>query len=171
MTNIETMLTARQVKEKLNVSAQMSGIYFREFEKVTNTKIKTVGRTGRSFSPEQVQVLLMARNIVQSDSTVTVAGAMQRAVGVSKTPLENVKPIDSSGISLDSLRTLLSESQEDLILEVRSLKEEVKGLRAEVPNSKTSTPPEIIKKTDAATEHGLIVRTAIWVESLLKRLR
>jgi NACalpha-BTF3-like transcription factor len=171
MNDSEMMLSARQVQEKLDVSSQMSGIYYRELEKVTNTKIKTMGRTGRSFNSEQVQILLMARNIVQSDSKITVSEAMARAVGVSKMPLESVKPTDSPGVSLENLKTALREAQKDLIDEVVSLKEEVKGLRGDIALQKSSNPGLENNKIVREEKLSLIVRIAIRVDTWFKKFR
>lgn len=180
MTESEMMLTARQVQEQLGVSSQMAGIYYRELEKITNVKIKTVGRTGRSFTPEQVKVLMMARNIVRSDSTITVSEAMSRAVGLSQMPLEAVDATDTPGLSIQALKTALSEAQQPLLDEIRSLREEVAGLRSDIKSSEKSLPALENKVLESSGEeshslvkadnwqHGPIVRLALWLEQKLR---
>ncbi len=181
MSDNEVLLTASQVAAELRCSGQMAGIYYREFEKVTNTKIKTVGRTGRSFSPEQVRVLVMARNIVRSDSSVTVAEAMQRAVGVSQMPLEPVTLTDTAGMSLDALTGALRAAQQPLLDELRVMRVEVSALRAEVAmlkgdplsfaaaNQKDLAPVEVKPAGSEQHGHGLLVRFATWLELKLGR--
>lgn len=172
MSDNEVLLTASQVAAELGCSGQMAGIYFRAFEKTTNTKIKTAGRTGRSFAPEQVRVLVMARNIVRSDSSVTVAEAVQRAVSVSQMPLEPVALTDTAGMSLEALTATLRVVQQPLLDELRVMRVEVSGLRAEVAAMKQLPQAGAMDRSAAADQQpGLIVRAAMRLDGWLKRLR
>lgn len=165
------LYSARQVTEALGCSSQMAGKYFQAFEKVTREKIKTQGRDGRQFSREQRDVLLHARNIVRSDSSMTVLEAVKRAVGVSAVPVDLVTT-DKPGLSLDALRTALGEAQQPLLNEVRALRQDLARLAA--PAQQGAGTDETRSREEQGDDHargGLLVRAATRLEGWLKRFR
>ncbi len=170
MSNPEVLYSARQVTEALGCSSQMAGKYFQALEKVTRTKIKTQGRDGRQFSREQRDVLLAARNIVRSDSAMTVENAIRRAVGLSAMPVDMVTT-DTPGISLDALSAALSRSQQPLLDEVRALRQDLARLSSTAESETTKKEPGSGEKQDDRERHGLMVRFALWLEGRLQRLR
>jgi hypothetical protein len=141
----------------------MAGKYFQALEKITNTKIKKHGREGRQFDSPTRDVLLTAREIVRSNSGVTVENAVRRALSLSQVPLEN--EVLSVGTEIDFLRfkTLLSEAiTAPLREELKEIKVELAALRAD--NQALRQGRELADPAKAKTHHSLLVRFALWVE-------
>jgi hypothetical protein len=168
MSESEMLYTARQVTESLECSPQMAGKYFQALEKITNKKIKKHGREGRQFDSPTRDVLLAARDIVRSSSGVTVEDAVRRALSLSQVPLEN--EVLSVGTEIDFLRfkTLLGEAiTAPLREELKEIKVELAALRAD--NQALRQDRELVDLAKDKTQHGILTRAAMWIESLLRR--
>ncbi len=161
------LYTARQVTEALDCSPQMAGKYFQALEKITNTKIKKHGREGRQFDGPTRDVLLTAREIVRSNSGVTVEDAVRRALSLSQVPLAN--EVLSVGTEIDFLRfkTLLSEAiTAPLRDELKEIKTELAALRAD--NQALRQDRELADPAKAETQHSPLIRLLIRLESFLR---
>jgi regulator of replication initiation timing len=170
MSESQVFYSARQVTEALDCSPQMAGKYFQAFEKITKTKIKTHGRDGRQFDSPTRDVLVVSRDIVRSNNGVTVEDAVRRALSLSQIPLEVELSTNTQGLQAQQLIDALRASQEPLLNELRDIKLELQALRAR--DTELKQPQTTQEKTPSAreeTEHGLLVRLALWVERSVGR--
>ncbi len=156
----EQVYSAREVAQQLGLAAAMVRRYASAYEQIVGEKIGLHPRDGRLFSQQQLDVLLAARALVQRDST-SVEAAVAQALQRPETALA-VKVQSSDGLTLDALTAALSRSQQPLLDEVRELRRELAEIRA--------LPPAPGRKEQGDGERpGVLVRAALWLESLLRR--
>jgi hypothetical protein len=169
MSESQVFYSARQVTEALGCSPQMAGKYFQALEKITKTKIKTHGRDGRQFDSPTRDVLVSARDIVRSNNGVTVEDAVRRALSLSQIPLEAELTTNAQGLQAQQLIDALRTSQEPLLNELRDIKLELQALRVrDTELQRLQTTQEKSTSATEETEHGLLVRLALWLERRIK---
>ena len=165
MSEAETLYSARQLSDELEITLQMLSKYAQAYTKLTKRQISKKGRDGRHFTSEQREVIKNAREMVRSNTGVTVEDAIKRALIFDLEPLEVETWGDSSGIDLERLKTALSESvTAPIVTEMQILRTEISALRAE------SQPRVEIPTTKEGDEqeHGLLVRLAIRIERIFR---
>jgi hypothetical protein len=170
MAEVEMLFSARQLSDELEITLQMLSKYAQAYTKLTKQQIKKQGREGRHFTPEQREVIKNARDMVRNQTGTTVEDAMKRALVFDSAALEVESWGDTTGFDLDRLKQALNESvTAPLIGEIQALRGEVAELshsRAEIKNS--SEPGAAAQENDLSN-HGVLVRFSLWLESLLRR--
>lgn len=120
-------------------------------------------------------MLLEARDIVRSHSGVTVEDAVRRALSLSQMPLENEVLGAGTEIDLQRLKTVLSEAitaplrdeLRDNRRQLEDIKVELAALRAD--NQALRQGRELPAPVKDETQHGILTRTAIWIEQKIRR--
>ncbi len=170
MAETEMLCSARQLSDELEITLQMLSKYAQAYTKLTKRQIKKQGRDGRHFTAEQREVMKNARDMVRNQTGTTVEDAMKRALVFDSAALEVESWGDTTGFDLDRLKQALNESvTAPLIGEIQALRDEVAELshsRAEIRNS--SELGAAAQENDLSN-HGVLVRFSLWLESLLRR--
>jgi hypothetical protein len=176
MAEVEMLYSARQLSDELGITLQMLSKYAQAYTKLTKRQIKKQGRDGRHFTPEQREVIKNARDMVRTQTGMTVEDAMKRALVFDSAALEVESWGDTTGFDLDRLKQALNEAvTAPLIGEIQALRLEVQELKQ---GRELSQPAAEIKNSSAPVEqsspapdkhHGLLVKFSIWLESLLRR--
>jgi hypothetical protein len=169
MTETEMLYSARQLSDELEITLQMLSKYAQAYTKLTKRQIKKQGRDGRHFTAEQREVIKNARDLVRTQTGTTVEDAMKRALVFDSAALEVESWGDTTGFDLDRLKQALNEAvTAPLIGEIQALRNEVQELKQ---GRELSQPAAEIKNSAESIDrrHGLLVRLAMRVESLLRR--
>jgi DNA-binding transcriptional regulator YhcF (GntR family) len=165
MSEAETLYSARQLADELEITLQMLSKYAQAYTKLTKQQISKKGRDGRHFTGEQREVIKNAREMVRSNTGVTVEDAIKRALIFDLEPLEVETWGGSLGIDLERLKTALSESvTAPIVTEMQTLRTEIAALRAE---NRQRVEISTTKKDDEY-KHGLLVRLAMRIETIFR---
>lgn len=139
MSDLEQIFSARQVAERLGLSAAMVRRYGAALEEITGQPIRQHARDGRQYSAEQMNVLIRAKGFVEANARLSVSQALQLALGE---PPSVATPAVAEGTGTAS--QALSEALERTLLpELRALREEVSGLRLELEKQRAVRPAAI----------------------------
>jgi hypothetical protein len=167
-TNSEIMLSTADVSKRLKVGSAMVRKWAIAYEKITGDKVKLRSkRDGREFSASQVAVISAAKKYVD-DEGVKVDTALKIVLGQTELVPTALDASAESSDSLEVLKEYLAQNDKTSQL----LLEEIRGLRqdlsqpAEIKNS--SAPVEQLSPAPDK-QHGLLVRLAMRLESLLRR--
>jgi hypothetical protein len=174
--NSEVMLSTADVSKRLKVGSAMVRKWAIAYEAATGDKVKLRSkRDGREFSPSQVSLIAAAKKYVDLEG-VKVETALKMALG--QTELVSMA-LDASAEGSDSLEVLKEflarndETTQLLLEEIRGLREDLKRsegreLSQPAPEIKNN-PPQRIEEPAEDKHHGLLVRLAMRLESLLRR--
>jgi hypothetical protein len=169
------MSSTADVAKRLSVGAAMVRKWAIAYEDATGDKVRLRSkRDGREFSASQVDVISRAKRYVDREG-VKIDTALKMALGQAElVPAALDASAEDSG-SLELLKEFLARNDETnqlLLQEIKGLREDLRQSqarellqsRAEIKNS--SGPVENFA-TDK--QHGLLVRLALRLESLLRR--
>lgn len=161
----EKLYTAREVAAELGLGAAMLRRYASTYETVSGDAITLHRRDGRLFTETQVRVLTSVRSLVMTTNT-DVETAVRQAL---EQPLTSapVALAQSSALTADSLIQALTAAQtaanEPLLAELRGVREALERLE---PTSQTE---KLNSLETSETQHGPVVRFALWLERRLRR--
>jgi hypothetical protein len=138
------------------------------YEAVTSDNVRLRSkRDGREFSASQVDIISRAKKYVDHEG-VKVEIALKMALGQTElvsTALDaSVKGTDG----LEIFKEFLARNDETNQL----LLQEIRGLREDLKQSQVrelSQPSAERNKSEDKPQHGILTRTAMWIESLLRR--
>jgi hypothetical protein len=166
MAEVEMLFSARHLSDELGITLQMLSKYAQAYTKLTKRQIKKQGRDGRHFTSEQREVIKNARDMVRTQTGMTVDEAMKRALVFDSAALEVESWGDTTGFDLDRLKQALNESVTlPLVAELQELRAEVRVLQEQ---RQLEAPKIDSEARQEAQQHGLLVRLAMWVERRLK---
>jgi hypothetical protein len=172
MAEVEMLYSARQLSDELEITLQMLSKYAQTYTKLTKRQIKKQGRDGRHFTPEQREVIKNARDMVRTQTGMTVEDAMKRALVFDSAALEVESWGDTTGFDLDRLKQALNEAvTAPLIGEIQALRLEVQELKQ---GRELSQPAAEIKNPagpadEDKRQHSLFVRLAMKLESWVRK--
>ncbi len=185
------LISARQLADTLGITAQMLSKYVQAYTKLTKQQIMKQGRNGRHFNAQQVEVIKNARDMVRSNTGVTVDDAMKRALMFDPVPAAVELGTPGAPVDLAQLDGLLRAALRDevttpLIAEMQVLRTEIAELRHEaIGKGPANTRPVVFGAEEWATDpldaprqvespaddrpHSLFIRMALRIESWLRR--
>jgi hypothetical protein len=167
MAEVEMLFSARHLSDELGITLQMLSKYAQAYTKLTKRQIKKQGRDGRHFTSEQREVIKNARDMVRTQTGMTVDEAMKRALVFDSAALEVESWGDTTGFDLDRLKQALNESVTlPLVAEIKALRIEVQELRE---SGQTNKPAAKKNKSIENKQHSPLIRLLIRFESLLRR--
>lgn len=169
MSATEQVFTAKQVSERLGLSSAMTRRYGAALEQITGEPIRQHPRDGRQYRADQVEAMMRAKAFVEANARLSVAQALTLALGeapVVATPAVAEGPGNMSQALSEALeRTLLPELRalrEEVVGlradrdEVQALRAEVAELRAEVATQKALPPAASAERVDRVIELEMI---------------
>jgi hypothetical protein len=178
----EKLTTAKETARALGLGAAMLRRYASTYEAVSGDSITVHRRDGRLFTEEQVQVLTAARSLVMTtnvDVETAVRGALDKPLEVAPVALAQSSALGSE-VLIKTLTDAQREANAPLLGELRSIRAALE--RLETSQTTQLVEPETaarVKQLDnlAATaretaetsEHGPVVRFALWLERVLRR--
>jgi len=170
MVQAETLYSARQLADELGITLQMLSVYAKCYTQLTKTQISKQGRLGRHFSESQRQVIKNAREMVQTNSGMTVSEAMRKALVFDADSLEAPVQVNGAQLDLAALKRAFSEALRQevtapLVAEVKALRQEVVELK-EGPRKSIEQIAQPVKN-DA--QDGVLTRLAKRLEKWLGR--
>jgi hypothetical protein len=169
MAEVEMLFSARHLSNELGITLQMLSKYAQAYTKLTKRQIKKQGRDGRHFTSEQREVIKNARDMVRTQTGMTVDEAMKRALVFDSAALEVESWGDTTGFDLDRLKQALNEAVTlPLIGEIQALRLEVQELKQARELSQPAAA-EIKNPAQREKNHSLLVRLIIRLESFLRR--
>jgi hypothetical protein len=165
----EVMLSTADVSKRLKVGAAMVRKWAIAYEAATGDKVRLRSkRDGREFSASQVDVISRAKKFVDHER-VKVETALKMALGQSELVPVALYTGHEGSDSLEVLKEFLVLSNETTQL----LLEEIRGLRQDLSHSpakiKNPGPVEQSSPAEADRQHGILVKLAMRLESLLNR--
>ena len=178
----EHLYSTREVASELGLGAAMLRRYASTYEAVSGDEITVHRRDGRLFTEAQVKVLSQARALVMQTS-VDVETAVKQALDK---PLQ-AAPValaqssaPGSGTLIAALTAAQREANAPLLSELRGIRESLErleGLQAnQLIEPKTAAQVKqlddleaVARETAQTSEHGPVVRFALWLERLLRR--
>ncbi len=163
------MLSTADVSKRLKVGSAMVRKWAIAYEKITGDKVKLRSkRDGREFSASQVAVISAAKKYVD-DEGVKVDTALKIVLGQTELVPTALDASAESSDSLEVLKEYLARSDKTSQL----LLEEIRGLRQDLSHSpakiKNPGPVEQSSPAEADRQHGILVKLAMRLESLLNR--
>ncbi len=163
------MLSTADVSKRLKVGAAMVRKWAIAYEAATGDKVRLRSkRDGREFSASQVDVISRAKKFVDHER-VKVETALKMALGQSELVPVALYTGHEGSDSLEVLKEFLVLSNETTQL----LLEEIRGLRQDLSHSpakiKNPGPVEQSSPAEADRQHGILVKLAMRLESLLNR--
>lgn len=178
----EQLHTAREVATELGLGAAMLRRYASTYEAVSGDVITVHRRDGRLFTGEQLAVLRKARALVMRTNT-DVETAIKTALEQPVTG-DTVALAQSSALEFTTLLQALTDANKaatkPLLDEMKLLREQVEKqstLIAELAEARALPPPATPERIDraikvemqAASDDGLMVKAARWLERRLRR--
>lgn len=155
----DVMLEAGAAAEQVGVSASGLRRLAPLYEAVHGELPRKPKSHNRLWPQVAVERLQRARRLVEAERYRTISDALTALARGLKADDTEVAPT-TARVSPDATQQALAM----LTAEVRQLRQEVTALRQLPP---TKNPPA--RGTDNDQQHGLMVRAAIWLESLLRR--
>ena len=126
----EKLTGASELAAKLGITLQMLSVYVKAYTKVSKVQIKKVGRLGRHFDPLQVEILTNAREMVRSNTGVSVETAVRRALVFDSAALEEVaESIETRQADAALTAALRREVAQPIIDELQALRRELAQLK------------------------------------------
>lgn len=157
--------STKQVADSLGLGSAMIRKYAVALEKITGDDIPIKRRDGRQFSREHFDTISAAKALVESNKGLNIETALKMALGNSQMPQISpaLQTADRNTLDMaEAISEAIKVGNADVIAELRELRHEVKQLRIG-----SFLPPEKIKS--GASEHGFLVKAAVWFEGILKR--
>jgi len=152
----------------------MTRRYGAALEEITGEAIRQHPRDGRQYRADQVDALLRAKGYLEANPRLSVPQALRLALG-GVPAVATLTLTHEAGTAAQALAEALERS---LLPELRALREEVAGMRAEArereareTEHRTALPPAQAvddTPTDSGGEGGVFVRAARWLERLLR---
>lgn len=129
-TGNEKLIGAAELADKLDITLQMLSVYVKAYTKVSKTQIKKVGRKGRHFNPLQVEILTNAREMVRSNTGVSVDTAVRRALVFDSEVLESAaEGIETRRGDAVLLKALRAEVAAPIVEELQALRRDIAELK------------------------------------------
>lgn len=176
----EKLYSTREVASELGLGAAMLRRYASTYETVTGDEITVHRRDGRLFTEAQVKVLTQARALVMQTS-VDVETAVKQALDRPLQPAP-VALAQSSALGSDTFIEALTAAQEranaPLLGELQGIRAALERLEAtgQIVEPETAaqvkqldTVEETARETAETSQHGPVVRFALWLEPFLRR--
>jgi hypothetical protein len=187
MAEVEMLFSARHLSDELGITLQMLSKYAQAYTKLTKRQIKKQGRDGRHFTSEQREVIKNARDMVRTQTGMTVDEAMKRALVFESAALEVESWGDTTGFDLDRLKQALNESVTlPLVAELQEVNAKLQLLleaqgQPEAPERLQSHPASEVQAQSAEeapgeaqraaqASSGLLVRAAVHIEGWLQKM-
>ncbi len=168
-TNSEIMLSTADVSKRLKVGSAMVRKWAIAYEAATGDKVKLRSkRDGREFTGSQVDVITRAKSYVDAEG-VKIDTGLKMALGQTEMVPVALDTGHEGSDSLEVLKEFLARNDETTQL----LLEEIRGLRQDLLHSpakiKNPGPVEQSSPAEADRQHGILVKLAMRLESLLNR--
>lgn len=142
-TGNEKLIGAAELADKLDITLQMLSVYVKAYTKVSKTQIKKVGRKGRHFNPLQVEILTNAREMVRSNTGVSVDTAIRRALVFDSEALESAaEGIEARQGDTALLQALRAEVAAPIVEELQALRRDIAELKASTVAQARNIPVE-----------------------------
>lgn len=132
---VEEVFSARQAADRLGLSPAMTRRYGAALEELTKEPIRQHPRDGRQYRREQLETMQRAKSFVEANPRLSVAQALQLALGEAPAVATPAVPEGSETPSEALSEVLVQALERTLLPELRALREEVAGLRAPRPAS------------------------------------
>ncbi len=175
----EKLYSTRETASALGLGAAMLRRYASTYETISGDEITVHRRDGRLFTENQVKVLTQARAVVMQTS-VDVETALKQALDRPLQPAP-VALAQSGALGSDAFITALTDAQREanapLLGELKGIRESLERLeRTQLVEPETVGEIRQLDKTEATSEtpkseHGPVVRLALWLERVLWRRR
>jgi hypothetical protein len=168
-TNSEIMLSTADVSKRLKVGSAMVRKWAIAYEAATGDKVKLRSkRDGREFTGSQVDVITRAKSYVDAEG-VKIDTSLKMALGQTEMVPVALDTGHEGSDSLEVLKDFLARNDKTTQL----LLEEIRGLRQDLSHSpakiKNPGPVEQSSPAEADRQHGILVKLAMRLESLLNR--
>jgi hypothetical protein len=173
----EVILSTADVAKRLNVGAAMVRKWAIAYEDATGDKVRIKSkRDGREFSASQVDVISRAKKFVDHER-VKVDTALKMALGQTELVPTALEASSEDFGSLEALKEFLARNDETsqlLLQEIRGLRQDLRhsqGRELSQPSTAEffSAPVEQSSPAEADRQHGILVKLAMRLESLLNR--
>lgn len=167
MQDDSTVYSTKQIADRLGLGSAMVRKYAVALEKLTGQDIPLKRRDGRQFDPEHYAVIAHAKSLVDSNNGLSVETALKMALGASEIGSDALAPPVGYGNAselTDALTAAVARGNAELLAEVRGLRQDLRELQT------TAEPAPAADSQQDGQQHGLIVRFALWLESLVKRV-
>lgn len=168
MQDDSTVYSTKQVADRLGLGSAMVRKYAVALEKLTGSEIPLKRRDGRQFSAEHYSVIAHAKGLVDSNNGLSVETALKMALGTAETGSDTLTPATGYGNSLelvDALTAAVARGNAELLAELRQLRQDL------AQSQTTPKPAPAADSQQDEQQHGLLVRVALGIESLLRRLK
>lgn len=166
MAEVEMLYSARQLADELGITLQMLSKYAQAYSKLTKQQIMKQGRNGRHFTPDQREVIKNARDMVRSQTGLTVEDALKRALVFDPAPLEVESGTVEAAVDLAALEVAFRAALRDEV--TTPLIAEIQGLKAEIADLKQGRDLKLSREKENTSveveNHGPVVRLALWIE-------
>jgi DNA-binding transcriptional MerR regulator len=185
MADAETLYRAKDVAAAMRISPAMLRRWAAAYEQLTGTPIRAHKSEGRTYSQEQLDTLLRAKQHLDQHNGMSVDTALQLAMGRTglAVPLSQAT---AAGLSTAVLAEALAQAQGPLLAELQGMRSELAALRAELGSGARETSQggqssgapsaELQGRAEKAAEpvqgstaaDGPMVRAARWLEQRLR---
>jgi hypothetical protein len=173
--NSEVMASTADVAKLLNVGGAMVRKWAIAYEQITGDRVRLRSkRDGREFSASQVDVIARAKRYVDREG-VKVETALKMALGQTELVPAALDPSAEDSGSLEVFKEFLARNDETsqlLLQEIRGLREDLRQSQARElsqPRAEKENSAQVTQPAKGETQHGLLVRLAMRLESLLPR--
>ncbi len=173
MPDDSTVYSTKQVADSLGLGSAMIRKYAVALEKLTGQDIPLKRRDGRQFGPEHYAVIAHAKSLVDSNKGLNIETALRMALGTAEIGADALTPPSAYGNSpelAEAITAAIRAANEELLAEVRGLRQDIKQLGSTAESETTARPAPGRKEQDD-DRPGLLVRAAMTFERWLKRLR
>ena len=172
MPDDNTVYSTKQVADSLGLGSAMVRKYAVALEKLTGKDIPLKRRDGRQFAHEHYTIIAQAKSLVDSNNGLSVETALRMALGTAEIGANALTPPGAYGNSseiAEAITAAIRAGNAELLAEVRGLRQDMRQLSSTAESDTTIDKTRAGEKQDDAHRHGLIVRAAFWLESLLRR--
>jgi hypothetical protein len=157
--------STRQIADSLGLGSAMVRKWALALEKVTGQEIPVKRRDGRQFSRWHFETISAAKGLVDTNKGLSIEAALKMVLGASE---EGQKVLAAPQPSVDTvalteaITAAISRGNEPLLAELRALRQDLKASQEQrqLEPAKQDVPE--------GTEHGLLVRAALWLERRLR---
>lgn len=162
------MYSAKEVAQALGVGAAMLRRYAATYERISGDEVEIHKRDGRLFTQKQLDTLLAARAIVQRQD-MSVDAALETVLRDGDAPLAVRAGVGAAVDTLAMVEALRTAVTDPLLSELQSIRTELAELKLSREEENSSVEVEKPSPKQEDKQHGLLVRLAMWVESLVRR--
>lgn len=162
----EQVYSTRQLAESLGLGSAMVRKYAVALETVTGQEIPLKRRDGRQFSREHFETISKAKALIDAENGLSINTALKMVLSGPENAANALAApgmVGSTSELAEVLTVAIAKGNEPLLAELRELRQELREGR------QLEAPSPVAQPTEDKTQHGILARTAIWLESLLRR--